>query len=266
MVAVIGAAIVLLLGYIDVSTGFEISFSIFYFIPIMFVTWYGKRLLGILISTLSAVVWLLCDIYSGHTYSNSIIPYWNCFMRYIIFIFITYLLSAVRTYAERERDSSRIDSLTGIGNGKLFYEIASKELERLDRYGNVFSLVYMDLDNFKTINDSFGHNAGDNLLRIVAAKIRVSLRAIDTVARLGGDEFAVLLPESNSEKALSVFTRIQTELLEEMKKNNWPVTFSMGIATFRTPLESVDALVAKADSLMYEVKSSGKNNILAKEY
>ncbi len=257
---------ILILGYIDYRSGYEFSFSIFYFFPVMIATWYGRRHIGVIISVLSAVSWYMCDIYSGHVYSNAIIPYWNSFMRFSIFIIVTYLLSAIKSYMERERELIRTDPLTGIGNSKAFYETAGAELERLRRYGNIFSLVYIDLDNFKAVNDTLGHNTGDKLLRITAGIIKENVRAIDTVARLGGDEFAILFPETDLSSAISVCKRIQAEMLDIMKKNNWPVTCSIGIAAFRTPLESVDDLVSKADSLMYEVKSSGKNNILAKEY
>jgi len=266
MVASLSVLFVLALGYIDYRSGYEFSFSIFYFFPVMIATWYGMWYLGVIISVLSAVSWYMCDIYSGHVYSKAIIPYWNSFMRFSIFIIVTYLLSAIKSYMERERELIRTDPLTGIGNSKAFYETAGVELERLRRYGNVFSLVYIDLDNFKAVNDMLGHNTGDKLLRITAGIIKENVRAMDAVARLGGDEFAILFPETDLASAISVCKRIQAEMLDIMKKNNWLVTCSIGIAAFRTPLESVDDLVSKADSLMYEVKSSGKNNILAKEY
>lgn len=263
-VAVAGVVLCFILGYIDYRTGYEVSFSIFYFLPIIFVTWYGGMSLGILISALSAVLWFMCDIYSGHRYSHEFIPYWNSFMRLCIFAIVTYLLSSMRNYAERERNASRVDSLTGIGNSKNFYEAASAELERQRRYGSVFSIVYIDVDNFKSINDTMGHNEGDKVLRLAASTVRKGLRAIDVVARMGGDEFAALLPETESEQALAVIKRIKTKLTEAMGANKYPVTFSIGVATIRTPHDTVDKIIGRADSLMYEVKNSGKDDIRAK--
>jgi diguanylate cyclase (GGDEF)-like protein len=120
-------------------------------------------------------------------------------------------------------------------------------------------LAYIDLDNFKTVNDTYGHLIGDSLLRLVADTIRNNIRTTDVLARLGGDEFVVLLPETDFEQSEIVINKVQTQLLDEMKKNNWPVTFSIGAVTFLTPPESVDEMIKKADNLMYSAKKNGKN-------
>jgi diguanylate cyclase (GGDEF)-like protein len=119
----------------------------------------------------------------------------------------------------------------------------------------------MDIDDFKEVNDRFGHSVGDTLLRTITETIKSDVRSIDTVTRLGGDEFAILMPETGSEAACAVVDRIQMSLLSIVRQNNWPVTFSIGVATWTTPPHTVDEMVNRADTLMYEVKSSGKNRI-----
>ena len=124
-----------------------------------------------------------------------------------------------------------------------------------------FTLAYIDLDNFKTVNDQLGHATGDQVLRTVVSSVKKNIRRTDIVARLGGDEFALLLPETNQESARVVLSKIQDGLLEEMRKNNWPVTFSIGVLTCRVAPPSTDALVSMADELMYSVKHDGKNGV-----
>ena len=109
---------------------------------------------------------------------------------------------------------ARIDFLTGVLNSRAFYQIATAEIQRSGRYGHPLTLAYIDLDNFKTVNDEFGHSTGDELLKTVARTFSDNLRSSDYVARLGGDEFAILMTETSAQAALNVVARIQV-LLEE---------------------------------------------------
>jgi diguanylate cyclase (GGDEF)-like protein/PAS domain S-box-containing protein len=161
----------------------------------------------------------------------------------------------------REKDDARLDFLTRIANRRAFYEIAFTESARARRYGRSLTLIYLDLDNFKQVNDTYGHEVGDELLIEVAATIRSNVRTTDTVARLGGDEFALLLPETDQDAALLVTNKLREVLLNSMQRKNWPVTVSIGLVTFSTPPESVEEMVKQADAVMYSVKARGKNSI-----
>ncbi|MDY6970117.1 MAG: diguanylate cyclase [Spirochaetota bacterium] len=160
---------------------------------------------------------------------------------------------------------ARTDPLTGIPNRRTFIEKASLEIHRAQRYFHPFSIAYLDIDNFKNINDSFGHNTGDALICLVADTIKNNIREIDEIARLGGDEFVILLSQTDSKIAYSVVNKLKTILSEIMKENKWPVTFSIGIVTFIKPPISVDNAIAKADSIMYSAKQEGKDLIKAIE-
>ena len=153
------------------------------------------------------------------------------------------------------------DYLTGAANTRLLYELTQMEIDRFERYGHPFTLAYLDLDDFKRLNDKFGHAVGDLVLRKLVNAARRNLRKADIVARLGGDEFALLLPETNQESALVVLSRIQRNLLEEMMRGSWPITFSIGVITCSSSPQSADELVKMADELMYSVKREGKNGI-----
>ena len=123
------------------------------------------------------------------------------------------------------------------------------------------SWAYIDCDNFKVVNDKFGHHVGDELLRVISKTMLRKLRSSDLPGRLGGDEFAVMLPETNAEACRMVIEMLQQRLLHEMKAHNWPVTFSIGIATFLRMPASIEDMIRQADKLMYAVKNSSKGAI-----
>jgi diguanylate cyclase (GGDEF)-like protein len=263
---VAGFSLIGAIGIVDFLSGYELAFSLFYVIPISLLTWYTSRSLGIVASLASALVWLGADITSGHPYSHPLIPIWNILIRLAFFVLFTVLLSAIRSAGERERELARMDYLTGAVNSRLFYEMAHMEIERLQRYGHPFTLAYIDLDNFKSVNDQFGHSMGDQVLRTVVTTARKHLRVTDVVARLGGDEFALLLPETRQESAHVALSKIRGYLLEEMRQSNWPITFSIGVVTCSSAPETTDELVKIADELMFSVKHNGKNAIKYSTY
>lgn len=255
----IGFVLIVIIGLVDFVTGYELAFSVFYVLPIAIVTWYTDQKLGLLVSIICALVWLAADIGAGHPYIIPFVPVWNTVIRLAFFVIITVLLSALRCSTEREKELARIDFLTGAVNSRYFYELVQNEVDRIQRYGHPFTIAYIDLDNFKNVNDQFGHSVGDQVLRSVASTARNHLRKTDVVARLGGDEFALLLPETDEESAHSALAKIQADLLEEMHRRNLQVTFSIGVLTSTCAPHATDELIKIADELMYSVKCDGKN-------
>jgi diguanylate cyclase (GGDEF)-like protein len=255
-----------LIGVVDFLMGYEMAFSVFYVLPVALVTWLTSRRLGLMTSLAGAFVWLGADVATGHPYSYPLIPIWNTLIRLAFFVIITLLLSALKRTTEREREFARIDNLTGAVNPRFFYDLAQMEIDRFQRYEHPFTLAYIDLDNFKTVNDQFGHPTGDQVLRIVASSARKYLRKTDVIARLGGDEFALLLPETNEESARVALSKIQDGLLEEMRLGNWPITFSIGVLTCIAAPHTTEELVRMADELMYSVKHDSKNSIKYSTY
>ena len=258
---IVAGELVLVLGVIDYLTGYEISFSLFYLIPVVLVTWFVSRRLGIMFSIFSAITWDFADVASGHFYSHPAIYLWNTLIGFGLFIIVTLLLSALRKHLRTEEMFARTDFITGAMNTRYFYNLAHMEISRSRRYQHPFTLAYIDLDNFKAINDRFGHSTGDIVLRTVASALQRHLRDTDTVARLGGDEFAMLLTETGQESAKVVISKIHSSLMEEMQKNGWPVTFSTGVVTYIAVPHTVNNVVKIADELMYSVKSGTKNGI-----
>ncbi len=263
---IIGSVLIAGVGFVDYLTGYEISFSLFYLIPISLLAWFAGRRFGIAASVASALVWLLAEISTGKVYSHPAIHYWNSAVRFSFFVIVTLLIATIARMLEREKEFANIDYLTEAANLRFFCGLLQSEIDRAQRYKHPFSLAYLDLDNFKAINDQFGHSMGDTVLAAVVNQAKGLLRKTDTVARLGGDEFAFLLPETDQKAAKSAISKIHNGLLEEMGKRQWPVTFSIGVITFIEPPDLADQAVKLVDDLMYSVKGQGKNATIFASY
>ena len=179
-------------------------------------------------------------------------------MRLITFLSVVTLLAILHETLERESSHARTDPITGAANARAFYEAAEVEISKLKRYGRPFTVLYLDVDDLKRINDVNGHAAGDRALAASVSTLRRSVRAGDTVARLGGDEFAVLLAEADPAAAIIASQRVQSALRQNVG-NQQPVTYSIGVLTCIAAPVSVDTLIDLADNLMYEAKRDGKD-------
>lgn len=172
--------------------------------------------------------------------------------------------AAVRNAENRLHSLAHTDAITGMGNRHAFNERLAAEIERARALGRRVALVYIDLDNFKTLNDTFGHAAGDGLLRQVARRLQSVVRASDAISRLGGDEFALVLRldmdmddaalQSYGQRIVGVFQPSFNEVGQQLT-----VTCSAGIATFPNDAIDMDGLVSNADTAMYRAKDMGKN-------
>lgn len=150
------------------------------------------------------------------------------------------------------------DALTNVYNRRYFTQKIEEEIERARRSGSNFSLVMLDIDRFKNVNDLYGHNAGDVVLKSMAEMIRNRIRKIDTIARWGGEEFVLLLPETDASAAMSLAETLRKQLSQMEIPDVGQVTASFGVASYASG-DTVDTLVNKADTRMYEAKSAGRN-------
>jgi len=260
-VSVIGLILVVFIGVIDYLTGYEVRLAIFYLIPIAFVTWFAGKESGELISIVSTITIFLTDMMAGKAFSYSLIWLWDILAMLGFFLIVALSLSSLKNALEKERMLARTDSLTGVANSGYFKVLTDLEIERCRRYKSPFTFAYIDCDNFKILNDQFGHHVGDELLILVADNFRKNIRKTDIAARLGGDEFGILFPETGYEQGKAVIEKIQKRFLEIMKENGWPVTLSIGAVTYLSAPATADEVIKYADNLMYSVKSSGKSNL-----
>jgi len=159
---------------------------------------------------------------------------------------------------EELRNLSEKDALTNTYNRRYFTKKLEEEIERAKRSGSSFSVIMLDIDHFKRINDNFGHNAGDLVLKSVAKFINNRIRKTDILARWGGEEFILFLPYTSVENAVFLAEQIRKTLSEKEIPAVGRVTASLGVAGY-IPGDTVDSLVNKADNMMYEAKSAGRN-------
>lgn len=183
------------------------------------------------------------------------------------------LLGVIQDITERKElemrleAEARTDSLTGCATRRRFLEVAHQEVERARRYGSALSLLMIDLDHFKRINDVYGHEVGDRALQALARVCRETLREEDVVGRLGGEEFGVLLPESDGDQAIEAGKRLREAIaaVEVPLGNGLPLRFtaSLGVATLSLSDAGVEVLQRRADQAMYAAKAAGRNTVCA---
>ncbi|MBU2689074.1 MAG: diguanylate cyclase [Actinobacteria bacterium] len=181
---------------------------------------------------------------------------------------VTIVIDNARLY-EAARQLAITDGLTKIYNHRFFQELFEKEYKRSDRYNTIFSLIMLDIDLFKKVNDTYGHLCGDEILKGLANLIKGCLRSMDVVARYGGEEFAILLPETNGTEAYQTAERIRRAVEGYTfmgTEQGLKVTVSQGVATY--PSEGVHEradIIAKADEALYEAKEGGRNKVVYHE-
>jgi diguanylate cyclase (GGDEF)-like protein len=257
MQVIVAALMIAVIFIVDVVTGPEVALSIFYLLPISMLAWHrgwGMARISVIVSGLA---WIAADILAGNAYQFEATRYWNGLVRVGFFVIVAYTLSQLRRTMFEAQRLARTDSLTGAANSRSFLELAAIEVARQHRYKHPLSIAFFDCDNFKEVNDKFGHAAGDDLLQRIAMGVQSVLREVDVVARLGGDEFGILLPESDERAALTVCGKLRDAL--RLAVSDYNVTFSIGLVTFLSPPEDVNHMVHVADEAMYEAKHSGKN-------
>jgi diguanylate cyclase (GGDEF)-like protein/PAS domain S-box-containing protein len=181
------------------------------------------------------------------------------------------ILSTVYDIQERkgiEQELKRLattDTLTGVPNRRSFFEMAEQDFKRVRRYKNLVAFLILDIDHFKNINDNYGHQGGDEVLRVFVQVCKEELREADVFGRIGGEEFAILLPETNQSSARLVAERIRQKI-EQMiipfEEYAIKITVSIGVATIAITDKSLDQVFQRADTALYEAKNSGRNRVV----
>ena len=257
----LGLVLLLLVAAVDFATGFKLRLMVLYLAPLLLLTWVMGRVFGVILALIACASWTYVDSMAGRYTGYPSLLYWDWATVFGGFVVMVIAITELRKSLDLAYFESRKDTLTGLVNKGGFYQVVGAEMEMCRRYKRTLSIAYIDCDNFKSVNDRFGHHVGDELLRVISKTMVRKLRSSDLPGRLGGDEFAVMLPETNAEACRMVVEMLQQRLLHEMKEHNWPVTFSIGIATFLLMPSSIEEMIRQADKLMYSVKNSSKGAI-----
>ena len=236
-------------------------FGILYTIPVLLVTWTEGLAWGIVFAVATtvfreAIAWVQMPADTPML--------WRVMNGLAYLAVLGVAMAGLQTLRRSQAQLARLvtlDSLTHVLNARAFADRLGQELDRNRRYPRPLALMYMDLDNFKVINDTHGHQTGDAVLRLVADAMRSSVRQADVVGRLGGDEFAVLMPETDAPLADAAAKRLVVGL-RTVFKGTPTVTASIGVVSCTVTDASTDDLLRRADQAMYDAKKSGKDRVV----
>lgn len=263
MIAAIGAA--------DFVTGDEVLLYVLYLAPIAMLAWCAgiyAGLAGAVVATGAVLV-----TYVGLAGHYTKLHTWQAMVSMISDATVAWAVwrlkqSHLRVLAllDLERRSAREDPLTALSSVRAFRERLRLEVDRMRRHKKPLSLLYLDLDDFKRVNDQRGHGAGDETLVRVGRLLNALTRKVDLCGRVGGDEFAVLMPETSAQDALVVAHRVREGMLKSFAEGGAGIGLSAGVGTFLSPPLDEQIPMDHADRLMYEAKRSGKNRIVDREF
>jgi diguanylate cyclase (GGDEF)-like protein len=249
----------------DYVTPPELNLTFMYVLVILLACWNLGLMWSLAFTALaSGMQFLVVDQIKGD-YISLMYLYIDLGNRLFTFLLVIVLTVPLRTAYAREKITARVDWLTKIPNRRAFTELLATEIARYERTGAPFSVAYIDLDDFKSINDRFGTEKGDLLLYEIAETVKRGLRKTDAVARLGGDEFAILFPASGMDAALPIVQRVRAQL-DALNQEGGSVTFSIGLGTFGRPGLSPDEVTALCDSLMHRVKREGNKALVHDQF
>lgn len=256
------AAIVLLFLAMlsDLMFGLHPAYKHILYLPLWFGAWFiGRRPAALL--AVAASIWIcIAPIVDGQKYSSGMTT--GTVVAIIMFNFGTWVIGRLHSVYAREKQRARIDALTGCLNTRGFYEAAESALDSIREQFRPFALFYVDLDNFKQLNDTVGHLEADKALKLLGRSLKSQTRTEDLVARVGGDEFVVVLAGIGADMAFAAADRLQRKIQLDLVRKGFDISLSVGCLAFNEAPESVQSAVQMADQIMYAAKRSGKAKVV----
>ena len=263
LIFLLGIFISLAIFFIDYKIfGPDITFTLVYLIPIVGVCWYTGTGYAIFISLLCVAEWSVIKYHLYVMDRDFVIYILNIATKLFMYIFVVFLLTRLKRSLQFEKKMARIDTLTGVYNRHGFFELLELELYKMKRYDKPLSLAYIDIDDFKKINDRLGHSKGDEFLVDFTRVIRENIRESDFIARIGGDEFIILFPDMDLKNAGVAIDKIKKTVCGMMENNSLECTLSIGVGIFNSWDKSLDEMIQVVDQLMYKIKKGTKNDSL----
>jgi diguanylate cyclase (GGDEF)-like protein len=258
VVVVAAIGIILLIYAGDILVRENLRLGMFYLVPVLLATWFEGTLWGGICVVATVVLRMTLETTQGTSLSMS-------FFHQTPFVVVAGIAMFGFRHMRRTQDElqrlATHDHLTNVLNSSSFARRVAQELPRARRYHRPGALIYLDLDDFKGLNDTHGHPSGDAVLRLVADSLLHAVREVDVVGRMGGDEFAVLMPETDAQFAASTAQRLNDSLRKAFDGST-AVTASMGVVSFSNTPASAEDLLRRADQAMYEAKRAGKDRVV----
>jgi diguanylate cyclase (GGDEF)-like protein len=249
------------IAWIDYITGSEIRVYPLYFGPVMLAAYFTHLSIAMVFVLICSGLWVISNVYADTEFDHVLIWVWNTLIQGAALALVGYLVHNTRKNREKQQELARVDTLTGLPNIRAFNECTPQTIELCKRMALPVTIAYVDLDNFKTVNDTLGHNAGNTVLLKISDIMKSTLRTSDMLFRFGGDEFVALLPNTSDEAAKVALERLRQNIEAAMKSENFSVTASIGAVAFQSSPKNLEELVQAADRIMYVIKSSGKNRV-----
>lgn len=263
IVLILTILLICIIGFFNYLSGKDLNLFILSLIPCIFSAWYFKtNSLAKFSVFISVFMNFIIDLNLKSDVSLIIIVI-NNILRFSIFYCMIYLVLYIKRINQKLENLSLQDPLTRLSNKRSYLINGDYEIKKMKRYENPLSFIFIDLDNFKIVNDTLGHKKGDELLLLTANILKNNLRETDTVARIGGDEFAIILPNMDKDIVKDKINNIHTQLYTTFNEIcTCNVSSSIGIATFFTPPKNIYEATEYADRIMYKIKKTDKNGIL----
>jgi len=253
-------ALMIAIYFANTLTPPDVKLGLLYLVPVLLVTWYEGIWVGAVFTLVAMALRMAVELEQQPDVSVPI----SLLNQLSFAVVAAVAMVAYRRLRRSQEELARLatqDQLTTVLNARAFSDRLTQELERNRRYPRPLALLYLDLDDFKVINDSHGHQTGDAVLRLVADAMRSSVRQADVVGRLGGDEFAVLMPETDAQLADAAAKRLAAGL-RNVFKGTPSVTASIGVVSCTATDANTDDLLRRADQAMYDAKKMGKDRVV----
>jgi diguanylate cyclase (GGDEF)-like protein len=256
VVSSLAALSILGVGLAAARVPFGLDLNLLLVVPVAIATAAAGFDRGVSLGLFATAVWTATDLMDG---AAGTVVAGNAALRAIGLLFIIAMVDTTMRQLRLASQLSWTDELTGLPNRRAFLERAEVELARMRRTGTPTTVVYLDVDGFKGVNDHHGHDVGDDVLRRIGHALRSRVRATDVAARLGGDEFVLLLTDTDAAAADPLLRQLQRGVAADASPDDAPVTASIGAVTFLAPPATVSALLRAPDGLMYEAKRDGRS-------
>ena len=262
--AIAFAIAMLLVATADYYSGERFTVYVLYFPIVAVGCWVLGMRAAVVLSIFASVLWIADDVFAPPEPMPYAAKYWQAITRFVVFVAFAYTLTRLRAALARERYLSRYDELTGLSNLASLFEIGKRDIARCHRSGQPLTAVFIDLDDFKQVNDHYGHAEGDKVLQAVATAIRQSTRETDIAARIGGDEFAIIQEDAANqhEGAIALALRIIHAVSEPFDLDGHEASIGTSIGIALAPENGVEpeALLKSADLALYDAKANGRND------